>query len=42
MYKYGAEWTGTDISENQINEAKELANEAGMEECVHVEVQVPL
>lgn len=30
LYKYGAEWTGTDISENQIIEAKELAEEAGM------------
>lgn len=30
MYKYGADWTGTDISENQIIEAKELAKEAGM------------
>ena len=30
MYKYGAEWIGTDISENQIIEAKKLAKEAGM------------
>lgn len=25
MYKYGAEWTGTDISENQIETAKKLS-----------------
>lgn len=31
MYKYGAKWTGTDIAENQILQAKELANEAGMD-----------
>ena len=31
MYKYGAEWTGTDIAENQIRQAKELSREAGME-----------
>lgn len=31
MYKYGAEWIGTDISENQIVEAKELAAESGMD-----------
>ncbi|WP_304089322.1 class I SAM-dependent methyltransferase [Methanobrevibacter ruminantium] len=30
MYKYGADWTGTDISENQIIEAQQLAKEAGM------------
>ena len=30
MYKYGAEWTGTDIAENQIEQAKRLATEAGM------------
>lgn len=42
MYKYGADWTGTDISENQIIEAKQLAKEAGMEECVHAEEQVHL
>jgi len=29
MYRYGAEWTGTDISENQIEKAKELS--AGMD-----------
>lgn len=26
MYKYGAEWVGTDISENQIMKAKELSD----------------
>ena len=30
MYSYGAEWTGTDISENQIEQAKRLSKEAGM------------
>ncbi len=30
LYKYGAEWTGTDISENQIAEAKRLADDRGM------------
>ncbi len=30
MYKYGAEWTGTDISENQIEQAKILAEKSGM------------
>lgn len=30
MYRYGAKWTGTDISENQISEAKRLANESNM------------
>ena len=30
MYKYGANWTGTDIAENQIEQAKRLAQEAGM------------
>lgn len=30
MYSYGAEWTGTDISENQIKQAKRLSKEAGM------------
>ena len=30
MYRYGAEWTGTDIAENQIAQAKALAQEAGM------------
>ena len=31
MYKYGAKWTGTDISENQIAYAKELSQEQGMD-----------
>ena len=31
MYKYGAEWTGTDISENQILQAKKLSDAAGMD-----------
>ena len=30
MYKYGAEWTGTDISENQIAEAIRMAKESNM------------
>lgn len=31
MYKYGAKWTGTDISENQIAYAKELSRKQGMD-----------
>ena len=31
MYRYGAKWTGTDIAENQIEQAKALAKEACME-----------
>ena len=31
MYKYGASWIGTDIAENQIEQAKRLAVEAGMD-----------
>lgn len=31
MYKYGAEFTGADISENQIAEAKRMSAEAGMD-----------
>lgn len=31
MYKYGAEWTGTDISENQIEVAKTLSKKADMD-----------
>lgn len=31
MYSYGAEWIGTDIEENQIEQAKRLAKEAGMD-----------
>jgi len=30
MYKYGADWVGVDITENQINEAKRLASEHNM------------
>lgn len=30
MYVYGADWTGADISENQIAYAKRLSQEAGM------------
>ena len=30
MYRYGADWTGTDISPEQIEQAKRLADEAGM------------
>ena len=30
MYRYGAEWIGTDISPNQIEQAKKLALESGM------------
>ena len=30
MYHYGAEWTGTDISENQVAQAKQLAEREGM------------
>lgn len=30
MYRYGAEWTGTDISPEQIEQAKILADAAGM------------
>ncbi|MBP5442351.1 MAG: methyltransferase domain-containing protein [Treponema sp.] len=29
MYKYGADWTGTDIAENQIKFARELTEKAG-------------
>ena len=31
MYRYGASWTGADISENQIAYAKKLSEEAGMD-----------
>ena len=31
MYQYGAKWTGTDIAENQIEQAKILAEKYGME-----------
>ena len=30
MYGYGADWTGVDLSENQIAYAKQLSQEAGM------------
>ena len=30
MYRYGAKWTGTDISPEQIEQAKILSDEAGM------------
>ena len=30
MYKYGAQWTGTDISPEQIEQAKLLAADGGM------------
>lgn len=45
MYKYGAKWTGTDISENQIEQAKQLAAEQGMDidfyACPAEEVDYP-
>lgn len=31
MYSYGAKWIGTDISENQIEQAKELAKQQNMD-----------
>ena len=31
LYSYGAEWIGTDISGNQIQEARRLSEEAGMD-----------
>ena len=31
MYKYGAKWTGTDISPEQIGQAQRLAAEAGLD-----------
>lgn len=31
LYRFGADWTGTDISENQILQAKRLAEEAHMD-----------
>ena len=31
MYKYGANWTGIDISSEQIEQAKRLSSEAGMD-----------
>lgn len=45
MYKYGASWVGTDISENQIAEAKKMAESAGMDidffACDAKEVEFP-
>ncbi len=35
MYRFGAEWTGTDASENQIQQAKLLAEQNGM----HIQFQ---
>ena len=31
MYQFGGKWVGTDISENQIEQAKRLAAEQGMD-----------
>ena len=31
LYRFGADWTATDISENQIEEAKRLSREANMD-----------
>ena len=31
MYRFGAKWTGSDISENQIEQAKLLADKSGMD-----------
>lgn len=36
MYAYGADWTGIDISENQISYAKQLSREAEMDIHYHV------
>ena len=45
MYRYGAKWIGTDISENQIEQAKLLAAEKGMDieffTCPAEEVDYP-
>ncbi|MBR5649421.1 class I SAM-dependent methyltransferase [Pseudobutyrivibrio sp.] len=45
MYGFGAKWTGTDISENQIEQAKKLAAEQGMDidfyACPAEEVDYP-
>ena len=45
MYSYGAKWIGTDISENQILQAKKLASETGMDidffACSAEEVDYP-
>ena len=34
MYRFGAKWTGTDISENQIEKAKELSEDTDIEYLV--------
>ena len=36
MYKYGALWTGTDISENQIIQARLMSEKLGMDIVYHV------
>lgn len=45
MYRYGAKWIGTDISENQIEQAKLMAAENGMDieffTCPAEEVDYP-
>ena len=45
MYRYGAKWIGTDISDNQIEQAKLLASENGMDieffTCPAEEVDYP-
>ena len=45
MYRYGAKWIGTDISKNQIEQAKELADQQGMDiefyTCPAEEVSYP-
>lgn len=33
MYRYGAKWTGTDISENQIGQAKNLSKDTDIDYC---------
>lgn len=33
MYRYGAKWTGTDISENQIEQAKALSKDMDIDYC---------
>ena len=45
MYQFGAKWIGTDISENQIEQAKLLSAESGMDiefyACPAEEVDYP-
>ena len=36
MYRFGADWTGADISEGQIEQAKILSEKAGMDMDYHV------